>query len=186
MLQRIVAKKRVIAVVVVVLALAFVTLQPLYRVIVPPERIPSEADAALVFAGGSGERLEVADEFFRSGVVDAIAVNRAVGFDSSAGDAVRAYCDRFEETETGVHCLVALPDSTKGEAQSFASLAEEMGWESVLVVSSDHHLARAVMWVDRCFDGEVFSVAATARTKSRQVRHEWLALLHGHLLDRSC
>ncbi len=151
----------------------------------PSSDDPGRADAAVVYAGGRGERLDVALALARDGIVDAVLINEGVGFDSRAGEGVAAICANPPE-DLDVRCIVATPDSTRGEGASFARYSESQGWDSLVAVSTDHHLRRAELWLGRCFDGEVYGVAGDAPTSTRQVRHEWMALIAGYVVDRSC
>lgn len=151
----------------------------------PADDNPDYADAALVFAGGRGERLETAIALAEAGRVDTLVVNRGGDFDSRSGVVVKEFCDNPPD-ELVVVCLVAEPDNTRGEASSFSRLAEEQGWASVVVVSTDHHTTRAAIHVRHCFDGDVYAVPAPAPTSRDQVRHEWLGVVHSLVVDRSC
>ena len=151
----------------------------------PKSQVPEHADAVFVFAGGRGERLATGRALVEDGVADVLVVNRGTDFDSRAGTAVKELCDNPPES-IAVECFVAEPDNTQGEAASFARLAHERGWTSVIAVSTDHHLRRAKIWVERCFDGDVYGVIGDAPTSRKQVEHEWLGVLDALLVSRSC
>ncbi len=61
--------------------------------------------------------------------------------------------------EPGVICIAPSPETTQGEAEAFARLAEEQGWDSVTVVSQASHVARTRILMGRCFSGTVRVVA---------------------------
>lgn len=61
--------------------------------------------------------------------------------------------------EAGVTCIAPDPETTQGEAEAFARLAEQRGWGSVTVVSQTSHLPRIRILMDRCFPGTVQVVA---------------------------
>lgn len=151
----------------------------------PSGQLGDHADAALVFAGGRGERLETGIALAEAGRVDVLVVNRGGDFDSRSGGVVAEFCDN-PPPHLEIVCLVAEPDNTRGEAQSFSRLANEQEWESVVVVSTDHHLVRAAIHVRRCFDGRVDSVPGEAPSSAKQIRHEWLGVIHSLVIDRSC
>lgn len=65
--------------------------------------------------------------------------------------------------EAGVTCIVPSPETTQGEAEAFARLAGERGWESVTVVSHTSHVPRIRILMGRCFPGTVHVVAIPER-----------------------
>ena len=48
-------------------------------------------------------------------------------------------------------CFRADPISTRGEARALDRLARERGWDDVVVVTSDFHVFRARLILERCF-----------------------------------
>lgn len=121
--------------------------------IYPAEDTPERADAVVMLAGGRGERLEVArvliDDELAPVLVVMNGLNWSKGFDLCMSDA-----EPFE-----VICPSG-PGDTRGEAREIRSLAEERGWDSIILVTSDFHLHRASTNVGRCFDGTLQRVAA--------------------------
>lgn len=151
----------------------------------PTSNVPDHADAAVVYAGGRGERLQIARGLAEDGIVDALVINAGTDFDSRAGVWVEEFCESPPE-DLDVRCIVASPDSTQGEGASFARYAEEQGWTSLIAVSTDHHLKRAELSLARCFDGDVYRASGSAPTSFRQVRHEWAAVIASYTFDRDC
>ncbi|SDB80411.1 hypothetical protein GA0111570_102201 [Raineyella antarctica] len=56
-------------------------------------------------------------------------------------------------------CITPSPETTQGEAEAFARLAQERGWTSVTVVSQTSHVPRIRILMGRCFPGTVRVVA---------------------------
>jgi uncharacterized SAM-binding protein YcdF (DUF218 family) len=59
-----------------------------------------------------------------------------------------------------VFCFLPDPATTRGEAEEIRRLVRAHGWKSIIVVTSTYHISRARMIVDRCFDGQLYMVAA--------------------------
>ena len=58
-----------------------------------------------------------------------------------------------------LYCLSPDPATTRGEARQFAELAEREGWQSLVLVTSNYHVRRAGLLLDRCYGGQVRRVA---------------------------
>ncbi|WP_158548121.1 ElyC/SanA/YdcF family protein [Desertihabitans brevis] len=111
---------------------------------------PSPVDAVLVL-GPSDDRLEDAEELMAEQDGAALVVSLPEPFDESP--ATVDFCEA--DHDHPVHCIHPEPSTTQGEAQAFAALAAEEGWESVGVLTHRSHLTRAGILVGRCFDGEI-------------------------------
>lgn len=144
----------------------------------PEEQVPARADAVLVLAGQWELRLPLGQRLVREGVAPVLALS-----EDSDGDWPRALCRRRNVT-----CFQADPYSTYGEAQAFANVARRHGWRSVVVVTSDYHLTRARLLVDRCHDGAVFAAGAEEAFGDwlHGAAWEWPKLLHALTLKRGC
>jgi uncharacterized SAM-binding protein YcdF (DUF218 family) len=151
----------------------------------PTSSRPARVDAVVVFAGGEGERLATALDLIDRDVSDVLIVNEGVDWFGPESSSTHQLCDNPPE-DVEVICLKVLPDSTKGEGQAFAKLAESREFNTLASVSSDHHLVRATRWLRRCFDGDVIPVAADAQTTRQMVEHEWAATLVQLTVDRGC
>ena len=112
---------------------------------------------------------------------DAVAPTDAIYFLSSPGDEagltdadVRSWpgvrvvsrpaglgnLPRFQACDApGTVCLTPVPETTQGEAETFAAEAERRGWTSVTVVTHTSHIARARLLLARCFPGTIRMVA---------------------------
>ena len=144
-----------------------------------------EVDAVVLFAGGRGERLDLAERLMDDGHADNLVIPN--GRTPSWPEGNRA-CDEVRSYE--VHCPSPEPDTTRGEARAIAELAETRGWDTLLVVTSSYHLSRAGMLLGRFFDGEVLTVRATTdlgpTARARRIGHEWLGWMHAVVADRGC
>lgn len=142
--------------------------------------LPDRADAVVVFAGGLG-RLELGRQLVEEGRVPVMVLNST---DFLAVD--RGWCEQ-EVVDVEVICVLPSEDSTRGEARSFALLAEERGWTSLIGVTGDYHVHRAGLWLERCFSGEVAMAKRDWGTPPpAMTAKEFLALGHASFIDRSC
>jgi uncharacterized SAM-binding protein YcdF (DUF218 family) len=155
-------------------------------IIWPPSAHPARADAVVVLSGSRGERLDRALELMRTGVADVLVIS------SSGNERLEPRSSRLCRTGRGsgftVLCFHPLPDSTRGEAKTIARLATRNRWHSIVVVTSRYHVTRAKLLVERCFDGDVDTVAATYDLSSLPVAvaSEWTKLIHALTSQRRC
>lgn len=158
-----------IAIVLLALALASVPLFILYD----DDPLP-QADAVVVLAG-SENRLAVGRELWEAGVAPTLVISDGL---EPTWTAANRLC-RFER-EREVLCPRPEPYSTRGEARTVAELARERGWDELVVVSSRFHLFRVRLLFERCFDGELGTVAAPNPTwrLPLSIALEWLKLAH--------
>jgi uncharacterized SAM-binding protein YcdF (DUF218 family) len=159
----------------------------------PETTNPTSADAVVVLAGGTGERLARGLELMAQRVAPTLVLNEGVDW-AEPVDVVRAVKDLCHRSSSigatpppfEIVCVSAVPDSTKGEAITIAQLAEHRGWKTLALVTTDHHLARSARWFRRCFSGAVLPVAAAAPTFRLDVQHEWFGTIAQFTYDRSC
>jgi len=151
----------------------------------PSAAEPAGADAVVIFAGGRGERLAVAERLMAAGLASNLVIPNGTAPEWPAGN--RACSD---DLPYEVHCPRPDPDTTRGEARVIAALADEKGWTRVIVVTSSYQLSRAGLLLGRCFDGEVLAVRAQPELSplawARRVGHEWLAWAHAVTISRGC
>ncbi|MEM9468374.1 MAG: YdcF family protein [Actinomycetota bacterium] len=169
---------------VVVAGVAFTILS--YRWFVnPTEQEPESADVIYVLGGG-GPRMEYAVELVREGVS-----NRVVFSSTYLGRVWAATpCNRRPVADvpsgTIFECLEADPSTTRGEAQLLAELAEDRGWERVIVVASTDQVTRARRLIERCWDGEaLFTSVSHDQPTAYRVAYEWGASIKATFL-RGC
>ena len=154
--------------------------------ITPARSEPVPADAVVVLAGGSGERIERGLDLIRRGYAGVLVVSTGTG---GAADAVD--CDTSPaEGQPTVICVAPPSDNTRGEAQMVADLAAEHGWSRVLVVTSTYHVTRSRWIFERCVDAEVVAIAATPdiplHTQFNAVFHELAGALIAQTVQRGC
>ncbi len=154
--------------------------------ITPARSEPVPADAIVVLAGGSGERIERGLDLIRQGYADVLVVSTGTGSAAGAVD-----CDASPDGgQPTVMCVAPPSDNTRGEAKMVADLAAEHGWSRILVVTSTYHVTRSRWMFERCTDAEVVAVAAAADiplpTHFNAVFHEWAGALIAQTVQRGC
>ena len=144
-----------------------------------------DVDAIVLFAGGRGERLELAEQLIDAGIASDLVIPNGLAPEWPEGN--RA-CT--EDRPYEVHCLRPDPDTTVGEARAIGALARDASWDTVLVVTSSYQVSRAGLLLGRCFDGDVLTVRARPNLGwlawARRIGHEWLAWSRAVVLERSC
>lgn len=125
-----------------------------------------QADAIIVLGGEHDGREAYGVSLAEKGVADTVVLSDPYG----TSDAVmKKYCGT--ETDTyDVLCETPEPSTTRGEAMFTQQLAEERGWDHVIVISWRFHLPRARYIFDQCFAGEV-TMQAVPRTYNFSLVH---------------
>lgn len=144
----------------------------------PTERVPARADAVVVLAGQWERRLPIGRRLVREGVAPVLALSE---------DTDRDWPDQLCR-RGNVVCFQADPYSTTGEAAALAVVAERRQWRRVILVTSDYHVTRATLLVDRCLDARVDAVAADEPFAAwlYGAAWEWPKLVHALAVKRGC
>lgn len=145
------------------------------------------ADAVVMFAGGTGERLDAVFALMDRDLADTLVLSNGTVAGWGRGNRL---CSGEADVDFEVLCPDPDPDNTRGEAHTIAQIAVERGWTSVISVTSSYHVARADLRLTRCYDGRVQRVNA-GHNRSRGawaslIAHEWLGLIQAHVFQRSC
>jgi uncharacterized SAM-binding protein YcdF (DUF218 family) len=138
---------------------------------------PVRADAVVSLAGTKA-RLPVALRLVRAGYAPLLVVSRS---DRPDALELRACAHRVG---VRMRCFRAYPYSTRGEARFIGS----QGWRAVDVVTSQFHVFRARIVIERCFHGRLHVVGAP-ESKLRlpvDMAKESAKLLYQELAARGC
>lgn len=118
---------------------------------------PEPADALLVLGPADATRIEVAAQLMDQGLAPVAVVATPDPVETTwPSDAEfsedRTYCDGTDQPYE-VICFEPNPSTTQGEAMKLRELAEERGWDNVIVLTYRPHVARSQLIIGRCFDG---------------------------------
>ena len=142
---------------------------------------PLRADAVVVLSG-SRSRLPVGVRLMRAHDAPLLVVSRNDKPTKLEQDA----CAHRLAAKT--LCVRADPFSTQGEARLIARLARARGWHAVDVVTSQFHVYRARLIIERCYHGRLAMIASPNPGGTILLRNlvlEPLKLVY-HELRRSC
>ena len=149
----------------------------------PPTGEPLDEGPVVVLGGGAGERLLTALDLLGEPAEDRPLVLSEGA--SSEWERRGRSCREHE-----VRCFDPQPPNTFGEARTFAELAQDRGWHSATVVTSDYHATRTRMYFAACVEAEVSVVAAesgwSVGTRVAGLPYELLGTLAGVGNLRSC
>lgn len=124
------------------------------------------ADAIIVLGGEHDGREAYGIELAEQGVADTVVLSNPYG----KSDAVmKKYCG-VQTDKYSVLCEKPVPSTTRGEAIFTQDLAQERGWDHVVVVSWRYHLPRAQYIFGQCFSG-VVSMEAVPRAYDFSLVH---------------
>lgn len=115
----------------------------------PPKGTPVDVDAVVVLGPATPDRYEVGLALVEAGYSDTLVV--------SVGPLEREELESFCNGESSftIFCFSPDPSATRGEAQAVSLLATEHGWESMMIVTTPSHMTRALLYFERCFDGDL-------------------------------
>ena len=141
--------------------------------------LPERADAIVVFAGEKA-RAELAWRLLAEGRSSVVVLSNGAVSPETA-----PRCG--EEAPIRVLCPSPGESDTRGEARMFARLAQENGWQSLIAVTGNYHVARARLLLDRCWGGATsFAAVPWRRVGLAPVLHEVGGLLVASSVARSC
>jgi uncharacterized SAM-binding protein YcdF (DUF218 family) len=153
--------RRLLAVVVLLVALWLVAVAFLFVWPRANETPPAHADAVVVLSGGGNRRLDPALKLVQRGIAPVLAISSAFR-DPRWTKAHRLCRGQDGPTTFRILCFEANPYSTRGEAETFSRIAREHGWSRIVVVTSTYHVTRAHMLFGRCFHGRLWTVGTSS------------------------
>jgi uncharacterized SAM-binding protein YcdF (DUF218 family) len=117
---------------------------------------PLHADAVVVLEG-SKQRLPKALQLVEQGYAPLLVISK--GDNKKLESALCA--GRDAPAHVRVLCFVSNPLSTRGEAEFIGRLAQRRGLARIDVVTSQFHVFRAQLLLERCYHGELRMVGAS-------------------------
>ena len=115
----------------------------------PTTGMPARVDA-IVVPGGFGNRIAAAITLAKQG--------RARYLVLSQGEYVPPQLCGAHVGAATVLCFKPNPDTTQGEAEGTARLAQEYGFRSIVLVTTPDQTWRAELRFGRCYSGEIYGV----------------------------
>jgi uncharacterized SAM-binding protein YcdF (DUF218 family) len=143
---------------------------------------PIHADAVFVLSG-SAKRLPVGVKLVRAGYAPLLVVSRTTLAPSRLEQRVCKH-----RLAVRVLCVRADPFSTVGEAELLARLAAARHWHTVDVVTSQYHVVRARIILERCYHGRLRVVGApnVLWLLPWNAAQESVKLVYHELVHRGC
>ncbi|MBF4457336.1 ElyC/SanA/YdcF family protein [Pseudoclavibacter sp. VKM Ac-2867] len=135
----------------VLLALATLLMIPVGPVLFPPQRAPTTVDAIFVLGPASQTRIGLGQDLIAAGFSNTLVVSTTPGMGTYGADKLWI-CTH--EQAYDVHCVQPQPSTTQGEVALLQRMADEQGWDSVMVITFAPHVLRTELYLDRCFTGE--------------------------------
>jgi hypothetical protein len=115
----------------------------------PQTDAPQSADVLFVL-GPPDDRIAYAEQLMATGDTDVLAVSSPVDED---GQFTAPICQAARDYQ--VLCFHPDPFTTQGEARSLQSMSRDHGWKTVNVLAPRHHITRARVLLERCYQGEL-------------------------------
>lgn len=141
------------------------------------DEVPAEVDAVIAL-GGSPARVTLAAEVAEIHDADLVLSAESIIYGHARGI-----------TCAQVVCLRPEPKTTAGEARGTAALADEHGWDTVVVATSDFHVNRSRLLFRQCLeDVAVVGPDAGAWTGQplRITLRELVGMVAGLTVVRAC
>jgi uncharacterized SAM-binding protein YcdF (DUF218 family) len=158
-----------------------VALGALTAYVVPRDDVPEQADVVVVLGGAGGERAELGIELAERFDVPLVLSSSASIFGERQG----------RDCDVDAICFEPVPENTAGEAENVARLAEERGWDQVVVATSSFHTSRSRFLFEQCLGDDRVSVVGRtsdggAETTPNLMVRESLGVIAGATVARAC
>lgn len=153
-----------------------------FAVLNPKQSVSQGAEAIVVFAGGKGERFDLALELVKKYEIKRMFLSiGAVHWKDQ--NRLLEYCSK-KHIELVTTCVTTNidTDNTLGEAKLFAEEANKLGINHLVAVSGKSHVFRANLRLSQNFDGVVDRIGAPENLTIKAVVHEWLGIIHATLV----
>jgi uncharacterized SAM-binding protein YcdF (DUF218 family) len=147
--------------------------------LIPRDDTVVSPDAVVVLGGAGRERAELGIKLHELHDVPLVLSSSASFFAEELGQACPP-----------ATCVVTDPETTIGEAREISRMADERGWERIVVVTTRFHTARARILFRQCLGERVSVVGAEEPGGARVDRGRWVrelgGIVVGSTLDRAC
>ena len=166
---------------IVVLGLVLAGLATAFVVyLLPTDDEPRDPDAVVVLGGAGAERAELGIELAERYDAQLVLSSSAAIFGERQGRTCRL----------DAICFEPVPETTRGEAQMVAEMAEERGWDHVTVATSAFHTSRSRLLFRQCLGERVTVVGAVREggraTTPRLLVREGAGVIAAATFQRAC
>jgi uncharacterized SAM-binding protein YcdF (DUF218 family) len=145
----------------------------------PTTGMPARVDA-IVVPGGPGNRIATAITLAKRGRAHYLVL-------SEGGYVPPRLCGARVGTAT-VLCFMPDPDTTQGEAEATARLAQKYGFHSIVLVTTPDQTWRAELRFGRCYRGSIYAVTTPLPMHMwpLMISYQWAKSLKAEIVNRSC
>ena len=176
-----ITRRRVLVGLLVVVVVAGAVIALCVRLVLDPSvgPLPDRADAIVVFAG-EHSRADLALQLAAEGRAGVVVLSNG-----SASPVTAPLCGQAQPFVV----LCPRPDQldTRGEARMFGDLARQHGWNDLIAVTGNYHVARARLLLERCWKGgTTFAPVSWNHVGLSATAHEVGGLIEASTLQRSC
>lgn len=146
----------------------------------PTEGAPARADAIVVL-GGSGDRLGLGMELARDDRAPYLVLSLGLPW------LPPGICTQYVGPAK-VICFQPNPDTTLGEAEGASLIAEQHGWNSLVLVTTQNQVWRAHLRFRRCYSGKIYDVAAPVPWYRwpAAIAYQWAGTVKAEVFQRGC
>jgi uncharacterized SAM-binding protein YcdF (DUF218 family) len=146
----------------------------------PATGMPARVDAIVVL-GGSGDRLDLGMRLAQENKTPYLVLSQGLPW-------IPPHLCSGRVAEAKVICFNPDPYTTQGEAEGAAKMAEQYGWTSMVLVTTQDQVWRAHLRFQRCYTGEIYGVAAPVAWYHwpYAILHQWAGTVKAETYQRSC
>ncbi len=148
--------------------------------LLPSDDEPLDADVVVVLGGAGVERARLGIELAERHDATLVLSSSAAVFGEKQG----------RTCSVDALCIEPEPETTRGEAQEIARLAEQEGWGHVTVATTAFHTSRARFLFRQCLGDRVSVVGAIRDGQppitARQLVQEGLGIIAAATFQRAC
>jgi uncharacterized SAM-binding protein YcdF (DUF218 family) len=141
--------------------------------------MPARVDAVIV-PGGPGNRIEAAEALAEQGRTRYLVL--------SLGEYVPPRLCGAHVGAALVICFSPHPNTTQGEAEAAARLAQQHGWKSLALLTTPDQTWRGELRLRRCYSGRIYGVTTPLPLGMwpSMIVYQWAATAKAELANRSC
>jgi uncharacterized SAM-binding protein YcdF (DUF218 family) len=146
----------------------------------PSTGMPARVDAIVVL-GGSGDRLDLGMQLAREGKAPYLVLS--LGLPWLPGGICQEHVGAAQ-----VICFQPDPDTTQGEARGASRIAEQHGWSSIVLVTTQDQVWRAHVRFERCYSGQIYGVGSAVRWYEwpYAIAYQWAGTVKAETTQRGC